>query len=316
MQRSEKVAYAAVRGLVSTAKRSGGTPRISAARKADAAWLRAHQRAPITHHPALPQRDDPAALVHGGAPPSPEELDVASARLASRDGWEAVRLKNVPLSPPHGVSEEELAGILGRGRAMRYFPTLPSRDCVLSMPPVADWTIRAEEEGGAAVMRAGERFVQRVLPLPFPLLRWYTVLCMDEITATYDAPGAWGFTAATTTEHDEIGEHTAVLRWGRCDGGDGGDAGAGGDGGDDPPPRADDVAALVAGGGGGGARYWVELDTVSVSTFAPPYAFVGLGMRFMRYLQRRAHAGSVGHLAGRAVEQLKRAGGDTMTCNA
>ncbi len=65
-------------------------------------------------------------------------------------------------------------------------------------------------------MQPGHRFVQQVSLLPFLDLppRWWplSVNAMDQVFCVFDQPHRAGFMVATTTHHDEIGEHAAWVR--------------------------------------------------------------------------------------------------------
>mmetsp|Transcript_13736 Transcript_13736/g.40187 ORF Transcript_13736/g.40187 Transcript_13736/m.40187 type:complete len:271 (-) Transcript_13736:2-814(-) len=113
--------------------------------------------------------------------------------------------------------------------------------------------------GSGRMIRVGDRFSELVDVLPFvPLLGNVGMLCVDEVAHVYDFDDRCGFTVVTTDEHDEVGEHSAWVRWARKEDGayDGGSDG-------------------------------LVLESVSASTFKPHV--LGPAKLYARWLQRRAH---------------------------
>jgi hypothetical protein len=262
---------------------------------ADAAVLQRWRSVAACHHEE----------VDGGSttPPSSDALDALAERAALRPGWRAVR-RHEQLSA--SASVEALAAVQHAMQTLDYFPHqtgssggnggsgLPP---VLDSPVAGDWSLRRrqavapgqragtgiEQPAGIAV---GDRFVQRVLPAPLPGMRWLVVLAVDEVAAVHSshttesesdgrhgASGALGFTVVTTAAHEEIGQHTALLRWASVDG---------------ACPDGDGLEQQQ--------RFRIELDSVSVSTFQPHVRLVPLASMFARALQRRAHDLSVRYL--------------------
>lgn len=92
---------------------------------------------------------------------------------------------------------------------------------VLQVPSYGTWTDRSQsittKSGTASVpaeLEVGDLLLLSVQMAPgLPLLEHISIVCVDQVIHKYDEDGAAGFTVATTAEHDEVGTHTAVLRW-------------------------------------------------------------------------------------------------------
>lgn len=119
-------------------------------------------------------------------------------------------------------------------------------------------------------MEVGDRFVQRVDLLPFGMFRGVMgQVCMDEVVHIYDNDKKCGFTVVTTDKHDEIGEHTLWV-------------------------RSEDSG-----------KNRLILESVSASTFKS-HVF-GPGLRYARWLQRRAHSLGCEYLRRNVGIELKKA---------
>ena len=96
---------------------------------------------------------------------------------------------------------------------------------VLAVPVWGSWSDRTQTvttpSGTAnvpATASVGDLFLQLVQVAPgVPFFQNFSMLVLDQVLHMYDSDGAAGFTVATTPFHDEIGTHTAVLRWRRID---------------------------------------------------------------------------------------------------
>ena len=138
-----------------------------------------------------------------------------------RPGWAAVRRRE-RLSDSASAAVKE---------AMLTLDIFPSSSSDGNLPPVlaarttGDWSLRqrssatSDDTGrkknqGGDEIEVGDRFVQRVLPAPWPGLRWLAVLSLDEVAAVFRKNSAVGFTVLKTEVHEEIGQHTALIRWG------------------------------------------------------------------------------------------------------
>lgn len=180
------------------------------------------------------------------AAPSAQELDGACKALLARGSTWRVKRFSATLAVSFSLARHRLL-------TMNYFPAaghspLPP---VLAARAVGEW-------GGANEIRQGDAFVQHLLVLPF-----VSVSAVDIVARVYDKPGAAGFSLVTTIYHDEIGEHTAVVR----------ETGASS----------------------------VTLDVLSGSTFAPHVMLTPGAVPWARYLQNRAHKLSIEYIGSAAA---------------
>eukprot|EP00750_Incisomonas_marina_P008058 INCI15197.1.p1 GENE.INCI15197.1~~INCI15197.1.p1 ORF type:complete len:366 (-),score=70.59 INCI15197.1:139-1236(-) len=151
-------------------------------------------------------------------------LSDATAREVNAMRSAVLRMNYFPaLEAPSERDAEPAHGL--RGYLQSLFSTKAGssrpRKSVLQVPSYGTWTDRSQsittKSGTASVpaeMEVGDLLLLSVQMTPgLPLLEHISIVCVDQVVHKFDEDGAAGFTVATTAEHDEIGTHTAVLRW-------------------------------------------------------------------------------------------------------
>jgi len=259
----------AFRGLLSALSRlrvRGGVDRYHRIAE-DVKLLRFWRNAPLSHRPIVGKFTDSNSSHSGrssssGNVPSSAELDDANQELRRRKGWDTVRFTVTLTWLDKDSKKAALQFAKARSSLLRmdYFPDAENATsdderakCVLQRPVFGEWATRA-----CGTIRAGDRFVQRGLLLPWITSR-LALVSMDAIAAVYDTERSVGFTVTTSEMHDEIGEHTAVLHW-------------------LPDGR-------------------LQLDNLSGFTYAPHLSIVPGASKLARVLQDRAHRLSISYLA-------------------
>ena len=253
--------------------------------------------------------------------PSRAQLDkaekVAREVTTQRGPANIVRATKTVLS---SASIAEVSAMREAMLRVDYFPSKWGTDgqlsgegaAVLQVPAVGSWSgmsHQVQTASGKASLPAeanvGDRLLMLLQLAPgVPLVDQVGLVAMDEVTNKFDEDGAAGFSLVTTGLHDEIGSHTAVLRWKQVDGGAKEP---------DVSQSADEINSALPGATDpvrdsvyharrgnaqvdDGTRYAVELDILAATNFQPHLAVNPIAVYLSSTLAKRAHSLSVAHL--------------------
>jgi len=124
------------------------------------------------------------------------EVGLGQGSVSGRDDWRTISYR-LPLT---GMERNE--GLQRARKVLLNFDYFPP-DLVRVY---GQWNIESR------LMKVGDRFMQQVNLTPL-IPKFLHTLTMDQVVHVYNDSNRVGFTVVTTTLHDEIGEHSAWVRW-------------------------------------------------------------------------------------------------------